>query len=57
MYVCRRMKLCGYLLSKGFKYEKVEPDKFNDKYSVWIFKSSPELRLAIEEYYGQKPEH
>lgn len=57
MYVCRRMKLCSFLLSKGFKYEKVEPDKFNEKYSVWIFKSTPELRLAIEEYYAQKPEH
>lgn len=56
MYVCRRMKLCGFLLSKGFKYEKVEPDRYNPKFSVWIFKSSPELRLAIEEYYAQKPE-
>ena len=57
MYVCRRMKLCSFLLSKGFKYEKTEKDKFNDKYTVWIFQSSPELRLAIEEYYAQKPEH
>ena len=53
MYVCRRMKLCGFLLSKGFQYEKVEPDKFNPKYSIWIFKSSPELRLAVDEYYSQ----
>ena len=57
MYVCRRMKLCSFLLSKGFKYIKTEKDKFNEKYSVWIFESSPELRLAIKEYYAQKPEH
>lgn len=56
MYVCRRMKLCSFLLSKGFKYERTEPDKFNPKYSVWIFKNTPELKLAIEEYYAQKPE-
>lgn len=53
MYVCRRMKLCGFLLSKGFKYERVEKDKYNEKFSVWLFKNSPELRLAIEEYYSQ----
>ena len=56
MYVCRRMKLCSFLLSKGFKYERVEQDKFNPKYQVWIFKNTPELKLAIEEYYSQKPE-
>lgn len=56
MYVCRRMKLCSYLLSQGFKYVKVEKDKFNEKYNVWIFESSPELRCAIESYYAQKPE-
>lgn len=53
MYVCRRMKLCCFLLSKGFKYIKEEKDKFNEHYSVWIFKNSPELKLAIEEYYAQ----
>ena len=53
MYVCRRMKLCSFLLSKGFKYIREEPDKSNEKYSVWLFKNSPELRLAIEEYYSQ----
>lgn len=53
MYVCRRMKLCCFLLSKGFKYVKEEPDKHNEKYNVWIFKNSPELKLAIEEYYSQ----
>lgn len=53
MYVCRRMKLCSFLLSKGFKYEREEKDKYNERYNVWIFKNSPELRLAVEEYYGQ----
>ena len=53
MYVCRRMKLCSFLLSKGFKYEREEKDKNNEKYNVWIFKNSPELRLAVEEYYSQ----
>ena len=53
MYVCRRMKLCGFLLNKGFKYIKVVPDKYNPKYNCWLFDSSPELLNAVEEYYLQ----
>jgi hypothetical protein len=53
MYVCRKMRLCAYLLEKGFKYEEERQDKFNEKYRVWIFRNTPELRNAIEEYYAQ----
>ena len=53
MYVCRRMKLCSFLLKKGFKYEKVIQDRDNPRYNCWLFKQSPELRNAIEEYYSE----
>lgn len=53
MYLCRRMKLCGFLLKKGFKYEQIVQDKYNPKYSCWLFKNTPELRNAIEEYYSK----
>lgn len=53
MYICKRMRLCSFLLSKGFKYVRETKDKYNEKYHVWLFKSTPELRLAIEEYYSQ----
>ena len=53
MYLCRRMKLCGFLLRKGFKYEKVVQDKYKPNYNCWLFKQSPELKNAIEEYYSQ----
>lgn len=49
------MKLCGYLLNKGFNYEKIVPDKYNPKFNCWLFKNSPELKNAIEEYYANKP--
>lgn len=55
MYVCRKMKLCSFLLTKGFKYERIEPNKFNPKYNVWLFRPSPELNVAIEEYYSLMP--
>lgn len=53
MYLCRRMKLCGFLLKKGFKYEKIVPDKYKPNYNCWLFPMSPELKNAIEEYYSE----
>ena len=53
MYLCRRMKLCAFLLKKGFKYEQIVQDKYNPKYNCWLFVQSPELRNAVEEYYSQ----
>lgn len=50
MYVCKTMRLCSYLLSKGFTYVSVDADKFNPKFNVWIFRSTPELWAAITEY-------
>ena len=47
------MKLCSFLLKKGFKYEKIVTDRDNPKYNCWLFKQSPELRNAIEEYYSE----
>ena len=52
MYLCRRMRLCGFLLSIGFKYEKVVPDRYNPEFNCWLFKNTPELRNAVEEYYA-----
>lgn len=53
MYLCRRMKLCGSLLKKGFNYEKIIADKYNPRYNCWLFKNTPELKNAVEEYYAQ----
>lgn len=54
MYVCSRMKLCSYLLEKGFKYKKTFKDKYNPKYNCWLFENTPELINAVNEYYSQK---
>lgn len=51
MYVCRRLRLCSYLLKRGFKYIETRKDRNNPKYDVWLFKQTPELRCAIEDYY------
>ena len=48
MYLCRR-----FLLKKGFNYEKIIADKYNPRYNCWLFKNTPELKNAVEEYYAQ----
>jgi hypothetical protein len=51
-FVCKRMRLCRYLAKKkGFKIEKVRPDRVNPLYNVWLFKYSEELEDAVKEYY------
>lgn len=55
LYVCRRIRLLSHLMSKGFKFVKIEQDRNNPEYSVWVFIETPELREAIEEYYSAIP--
>ena len=52
MYVCRKIRLCSFLLKKGFKYETEREDRENPKRKVWLFKSTPEIYNAVEEYYN-----
>lgn len=52
MYVCRKMRMCSFLLKNGFQYETERADRNDPKRRVWLFKSSPELYNAIEEYYS-----
>ena len=54
MYVCKKLRLCVFLMQKGFTYLEEREDKFNPKFKVWIFEQSPELRVAIEEYYNRE---
>lgn len=52
MYVCRKIRLCSFLLQKGFQYETERADRTDSNRKVWLFRSTPELYNAIEEYYG-----
>lgn len=55
MYICRRIRLCSYLLERGFNYIKVEPDIRNPRYNVWLFNRTPELLEEVENYYATVP--
>lgn len=55
MYLCRRIRLCTYLLENGFMYERESIDIKNPKFKVWVFSDSKKLRDAIESYYAGVP--
>ena len=50
MYVCKTMRMCSFLLEKGFKIYDTQVDKFNSKFNIWLFKATPEIRQALGEY-------
>lgn len=52
MYLCRRI-IVWILIKKGIYYEKIIADKYNPRYNCWLFKNTPELKNAVEEYYAQ----
>lgn len=53
MYVCKKLRLCVYLIQNGFSYLEEREDKFNPKFKIWIFENTPELRVSIEKYYNR----
>lgn len=49
--VVRKIKLCNYLLNKGFNFVETRVDyKYPTRY-VWIFPYDDKLEAAINEYY------
>lgn len=49
-YVCKRARMCSFLIEKGFTPYKVAPDRDNPMYDVFLFTASPELYQAVMEY-------
>ena len=41
-YVCKRARMCSFLIEKGFTPYKVAPDRDNPMYDVFLFTASPE---------------
>ena len=52
-YVCKRVRLCRYLIEHGFKPYKIAPDRNNSKYNVWLFEQTDELMAAIMDYVAK----
>ena len=54
-YVCKRIRLCNYLMERGFEPYKVVPDRDNPRYNVFLFTATPELHKTVIEYVNQVP--
>ncbi len=55
-YVCKRARMCSFLIEKGFQPYKVAPDRDNPMYDVFLFAASPELYRAVLEYINSQSE-
>ena len=49
-YVCKRARMCSYLVERGFMPYKIKPDCDNPKYDVYLFTATPELHRAVMAY-------
>lgn len=47
------MRLYDYLSDKGFVFYKTCRDKFNPRYTVWLYTWSEELDAAVHQYYNE----
>lgn len=55
-YVCKRARMCSFLIEKGFTPYKVAPDRDNPMYDVFLFTASSELYEAVMEYINNHAE-
>ena len=53
-YVCKRSRMCSYLMECGFSPYRIVPDRDNPKYSVYLFTATPELHSAVMDYVISK---
>ena len=52
-YVVRSLNMMHYLIRQGFDVQKVVDNKENDKWKVFLFTDSKELRQAMTDYNKQ----
>lgn len=48
------MRLAGFLMSEGFILTKMDKDKKNPKFNIFIFEDSVHIRNKIEFYKNTK---
>lgn len=53
-YVCKRARMCSYLVERGFMPYKIKPDNDNPRYNVYLFSASPELYKAVMAYIADR---
>lgn len=49
-YVCKRSRMCSYLMDHGFSPYRITPDRENPIYDVYLFTATPELHRTVMGY-------
>ena len=50
-FQCTRLRLCNYLMDRGFFPYRVEPDS-NPRYQIYLFEETPALTAAVARYFA-----
>lgn len=53
-WISKTMRMTSFLKSKGFEVTAILPDKYNPKFSVWLFEVKDGFYDALEEYNQRK---
>jgi len=56
IYFCSRLRILEWLTSHGQTSCGVMPDKYNNKYSCWLFQRTPEFDAILETYHQKRKE-
>lgn len=50
MFVCKSISLANYLIKNGSKLIRIDKDKENEKYLVFIFKKNNNLEINLSNW-------
>ena len=50
MFVCKSKRLAGFLISHGCECKKVDKDKMNPNYLVFLFEKTDNWDFAMKEW-------
>lgn len=54
IYWCTRLRMLEWLNNKGFKPLGTTIDRRNPKMTTWLFRATPELVSAVNEYFASR---
>lgn len=57
IYIVKRMRLYKWLIDRRLYPDWVQPDVYKPTFVNWVYKNTPELEDAIEEYFAQFEKH
>lgn len=54
LFVCKSKRLAGFLITHGCECIKIDKDKLNPDYSVFLFEKTDRWDTAMKEWSQQK---